>query len=89
MIVSKELQQEFHENGALAYENTIAIIEGGLNDYPNHRIHPDGYKWIRIGRHVKYHDNGQLEWLLNYNERGDLIEEKNLSYNKDGTIKTF
>lgn len=88
MFLRVELQQEFHDNGALAYEQTIAILKPEHEAKFDRRImHPDGYCFIRIGRNVKYFDNGQLAWQLDYNDKGEVIKNKDQrEYRKDGTI---
>jgi len=87
MFIKTELQQEFHKNGTLAFEQTIAILEPLFaTTYEKRLTSPNGYDFIRIGRHVKYFDNGQLAWELNYNEKGEVIKENKPQYQKDGTI---
>ena len=90
MIIETKLNEEFHPNGKLAYTETIAILAPGTEHlYDNRRIHPDGYQWIRLGRHAKYFDNGQLNWELNYDEKGNYVDNKKLSYRRDGTVITY
>ncbi len=79
--------REFHENGNLWHKETIAIIFPIFE--PNYKfsmLNKKGEWWIRIGERVKYYDNGQLGWSLDYNMKGEVIKNDALSYRKDGTI---
>lgn len=77
---------EYCVNGSLRYEETILILPKETSHlHSNRRTHPDGYEWVRVGRNAKYYDNGQVHWVLNYDEAGELIEEKRVSYRPDGT----
>lgn len=53
--------------------------------YTNRVHHPNGYEFVRIGECSKYFDNGQLGWRLHYDENGNVIKEKFISYRRDGT----
>jgi hypothetical protein len=89
MILETKVNNEFHSNGQLAYTETIAILAPETSNlYPNRRIHPSGYEWIRIGEHKKYFDNGQLAWQLNYGEKGNVLKDDCRNYRKDGTVIT-
>lgn len=86
MFIRTELQQEFHKNGTLAFEQTIAILEPLFaTTYEKRLTSPKGYDFIRIGKQSKYFDNGQLAWVLNYNEKGEVIKENTPQWRKDGT----
>jgi hypothetical protein len=79
--------QEFHKNGQLAYAENILIVPANTSHlYQNKRINDAGVEWVRVGEHAKYYDNGQLAWMLRYNEFGDVIKDNAPSYRKDGTI---
>ena len=85
-----KINKEFHKNGKLAYIETIQILSKEEEHlFNNATRHPDGFEWIRIGKQAKYYDNGQLAWILNYDNNGVVIKEKNRSYRKDGTIIVY
>lgn len=81
---------EYHNNGSLAYtENIVTISESDYNTgkYPNCRISPDGTYWIRTGLNAKYHDNGVMAWGLFYDEFGNVDKDKcHRARRKDETI---
>ena len=81
-------EKQFHSNGFLAYEQTILTLpkSSDFRKYDLRVNQQTGEEWIRVGRCAKYFDNGQLAWVLNYDNFGNCIKEKNASYRKDGTI---
>ena len=86
MELKIEKQEEFHNNGKLAYVQTIAILtKEQEGSFRNTIKHPDGYCWMRVGKQAKYFDNGVNAWTLNYDEKGEVIKENNTSHRKDGT----
>lgn len=90
MILEQNTIEEYHKNGQLAYTETIAKVSvDSMVMFPNRRIHPDGYYWIRVGKCAKYYDNGQLAWEMNYDEFGNGIVEKVNQYRKDGTVIVY
>lgn len=81
---TKEIK-EYHDNGKLAYEETIVILPKDKEHlYQNRLQHKDGYCWIRTGIQAKYHDNGILAWELTRNKDGEVIDSKK-GRRKDGT----
>lgn len=81
---TKEIK-EYHDNGQLAYEETIVLLPKNKEHlYPQRTQHSDGYCWIRTGIQAKYHDNGILAWELERNNKGEVISSKK-GYRKDGT----
>lgn len=87
--MSYELKEkkEYHDNGQLAYEETIGMIERGKEYlYPSRRQLKNGPALIRVGRVAKYYNNSQIAWLLNYDENGQIIKENNPAYRKDGSV---
>ena len=81
------VREEFHENGQLKYTENIAVLpDSKASLYARRLKSPDGYYWIRVGKQAKYFNNGQLAWVLNYDNNGNVIKENNPSYRKDGTI---
>jgi len=79
--------KEFHENGKLAYIETIAIIPPLFKSlYQNQRITKEGIIFIRIAQQAKYFNNGQLAWIMNYDDKGNYIKDNISSYRKDGTL---
>lgn len=89
-MLTKKENKEYHKNDTLKYIETINILSPDeLPIYSGIRLHPDGYRWFRSGINAKYYDNGQLEWMLEYNEDGSIKNNKNDSYQRDGKLKTF
>ncbi len=89
MITETKINNEYYSNGILAYTETIGILSKHTQHlYPNRRIHPDGYSWIRIGTNAKYFDNRQLAWELKYDNEGSIIKTDSKQYRKDGSIIT-
>lgn len=84
--MKKTENKEYHKNGQLMYQETIMEVPEDLKLYPNSRRRSDGSHFVRIGRNARYHDNGQLNWELNYDDHGNLIKGRKLSYRKDGSI---
>lgn len=83
----KEIK-EYHNNGQLAYEETIAVLLPMFAPlHSNRRTHPDGYDLVRIGTQTKWFDNGQMAWQLSYSETGDYLS-CSTKYRKDGTTIT-
>lgn len=79
---------EHHKNGALFYTEKRAIVEP---------LFIDAYKTFTNFRTIenesflkmeceKYFDNGQFAWRLIWDEKGDVINKKEKSFRKDGTI---
>jgi len=90
MVLESKVNKEYHANGMLAYIETISIVsDASAYLYPNRRIHPNGYSWIRTGLNQKFFDNGQLSWELQYDDLGTLIKTDNKQYRKDGTTVFF
>ena len=88
MISTTYLHKEFHENGTLKYRCTRSEIKKGYEHlYPN-RI-SNTVSFIKVGNCSRFFDNGQLNWQMNYDNRGNLITEKLPFYRKDGTIIQF
>lgn len=86
-ILETKTNQEFHENGQLAYTETIAYLNPEIPHlYYNTLVDDSGKEWMRVGRQAKYYDNGQLAWELNYDEKGNVIKDDSRSYRKDGTV---
>jgi len=87
-ILETKVLNTFHENGQLAYTETIAVLNPEFaHKFPNRRELTKDHIWIRTGRCAKYYDNGQLHWELNYDELGNVIKQaKSVRYRKDGTI---
>jgi len=89
MILRTEIIEEFHKNGQMFFTETRAFIaplfiaqyspygiRGSQTDTP----------WIRIGKQIKFHDNGQKAWELVYSEKGDVIKSNEPSnWYPDGT----
>lgn len=77
---------EYHNNGQLAYTVTVATLQPMFAHLFNdgRRIHPEGHSWIRIGKCAKYFDNGQLAWIINYDNKGVPVKDNALSFRKDG-----
>jgi antitoxin component YwqK of YwqJK toxin-antitoxin module len=87
MILEKEVFKEYHSNGQLMYETTFAKVEPMFLDlYTNTRTDKDGIVRIRTGTTKRFWDNGQLNWQLNYDENGNLINEKLPQFRKDGSV---
>ena len=88
--MSIKTNKEYHKNGKLAYIETIKFLsteEAKLHFLKPY--HPKGNHYIRINKQAKYYDNGQLAWVLNYDEMGNVLKENNISYRKDGTIIVY
>jgi len=84
-LETKEIK-EYHANGMLAYsENRTYITEASCGLYSNRIGNPP---FIRTGIQQKKHDNGLLEWSLEYDNMGNVIKH-NKGYQKDGTPRTY
>jgi hypothetical protein len=79
---------EHHKNGALFYKEKIAIIEPLFIEcyigFVNLR-NVNNVAFLKL-ECEKYFDNGQFAWSLLWDEKGNLINKKDLQYRKDGTI---
>lgn len=83
--------QEFHENGQIWIDGEIAIIPERFKHLYDYRLGFKGFEGkpvCRIGKWVKYYNNGQLAWVLDYgNGAHDYnCKERFPSYREDGTI---
>lgn len=75
MLISRKVEKEFHENGRLSYIQTIALLSKSHSHlYENRRISDDGTEWIRVGTCGKWNDKGHQMWVLNYDERGNVLK---------------
>lgn len=85
MFLEVKTLQEFHDNGNLMYEETRAYLSPLSEHLYERRVGYDGNTFIRIGRHIKLHDNGIIEWELTHDEKtGEVIAIKK-GFRKDGT----
>jgi hypothetical protein len=74
MIIDKIVEEIRHSNGNLSYRATMAILSSShAHLYPNRRVHPDGYEWIYVGTCGKWSSEGKQQWVLNYNNHGELM----------------
>lgn len=71
--------RDYHENGSLWTEHTRKIVDKGMYK------HPEGYEYIRIGTYKKWFDNGQLAWVLSYDDEGNSISNNVPNCRRDGT----
>jgi hypothetical protein len=75
MITEKFITEEFHENGKLSYRATWGKLNPNTAHlYPNRRIHDEGYEWIYCGICGKWDLNGKQQWVINYNENGEVMK---------------
>lgn len=75
MILSKKDTIEKYPNGNIKYIETIGVIAMiWISQYPNHRISPDGTRWVRIGVNKKFKPNGKLQWEIKYDDHGNVVE---------------
>ncbi len=91
MILERKEWIEYHENGAVWIQGEIAIIAPMFADLYRHLLGWEGYKGqpvCRVGLWTCYHDNGQINWRLEYNDDGSTTNKVYPSYNKDGNKKT-
>lgn len=80
MINETKQIKEYHDNGQLAYTDTIAFLDSAsINKYQRAalRISHDNKYFIRIGTHAKYNKNGQIVWLFERDEKGQIINYVN------------
>ena len=90
MELIKTTNKEYHENGSIKYIETIAVIPPLFSVlYSRGCVGFDGVHRIRVGKCQKSHDNGVVAWTLNYDDKGDVIKENNISKRKDGTIINY
>ncbi len=88
MLDSKITNETFHKNGNLSYKEILGIIKTGYEHlYPNRITNKEtNVSVIRLGS-VKYHDNNQLNWILKYDEKGNVIKDRfQKEYRKDGSV---
>lgn len=84
----KKVNNEYHPNGTLAYTETRVVV-AEIKQETNLcaiRTAPDGTMSMRVGRHAKMFDNGQLAWEINYDDNGHAILPYSKAYRKDGTV---
>lgn len=79
---------EHHKNGALFYQEKRGIIYPLFIDaYKNNselRLN-NGVPYIKL-ECIKHFDNGQFAWSLKWDENGILLNKKEPTYRKDGTL---
>jgi len=87
MIIERINRNEVDKNGVLRYEETRGIIEPMfLNNYTNYRVEGEGSKcWIRIGWNRRYWPNGQLNWEMKYDDKGEVIKGTYRAQREDGS----
>lgn len=74
MILSQNQTIETHPDGSVSYMETKAVIAPMWQQlYPNRRTADDGTMWIRTGVNRKYKPDGSIEWEINYDENGNVI----------------
>ena len=87
MILETREIKHYHANGQLKYSTTLAVIAPMFEPaYENVLRNDNGELLVRQGVTECYHDNGQLHWLLEYNQDGSLKKTDHPKYRKDGTI---
>lgn len=75
MILETKTYKEYHQNGELSYTETIAILAPLFAHlYDRRCVHPDGYEWIRVGINGKWDSNGKQQWVLNYDQKGEILK---------------
>lgn len=91
MYIETQEEKVYHSNGQLSYECTFAVVEDNNPKFPPIAkiYHDNGEIKIRIGVARKFWDNGQLNWMLKYNDDGTLVNEKFTQYRADGTAIVY
>lgn len=89
MVIEKQTFNTYHENGQLAYTETIGTLYKHTEHlYSNSRIAKDGTQWIRIGLNAKYDRYGRCIWSLYYNEDGKIEPNKSANTNESNPNQT-
>lgn len=83
MITRIENFKEYHSNGQLRYSENRAYLSKASEALYSRRIKGET-TFIRVGMLEKYHDNGILEWSLEFDNMGEVVNGNN-GFRKDGT----
>ena len=79
---------DHYSNGQVSYSCVKAYIKKGYEEeYPCRIVQLNGECYIRLEA-KKFHDNGQVDWMLTYDDKGAVLRT-NLQYYRDGTVKIF
>ena len=87
MITHKKHIIEYHKNGKTSYSCSMAFLSNETKHLFDARIEGEMGSFIRIGFAKKFWDNGQLNWSLEYDEKGNAINSKH--FYKDGSVMKF
>lgn len=71
---------EYRKNGSIAYKCKIALIKEEYRYLFIRRFGtPNRFEFVRIGLCVKYEPNGNIDWFIQYDAWGNVIDSKTKS----------
>ncbi len=83
MITHTKKIKEYRKDGSLRYECTMAFLSAETEHLYDRRVGNKGQSFIRINYATKYNKNGDIEWRLIYNKKGEVIgTDKGISVHK-------
>lgn len=84
MITHKKDIIEYHKNRKIQYTCTMAFLSKETEHLYDARICGEKGSFIRVDFARRYWDNGQLNWSLEYDEKGKVISSQH--FYQDGTV---
>jgi hypothetical protein len=80
MILERKEWKEYHPNGQVWITGEIGIIADMWKHLYDYRTGFKGYEGkpvCRLGKWTKYLVNGQLAWIIEYDNYGNIIKDLN------------
>jgi hypothetical protein len=80
MILEKKEWKEYYPNGQIWITGEIGIIAEAWKHLYNYRTGFKGYEGkpvCRLGKWTKQFTNGQLDWIIEYDNYGNIINDLN------------